>query len=93
MRIIVAMTGATGAVCGVRLLAASRRPEAKTHLAVSRWAEVRPSKGQGFSHAYAIIALLLPAFNGNSKSTDDLSDQASAGDASKALKCWMACAS
>ena len=39
MRLIVGMTGATGAVFGVRLLEnLSRLPEVETHLVLSRWA-------------------------------------------------------
>lgn len=41
MRIIVAMTGATGAVLGVRLLQRLHRmPAVETHLVLSRWARV-----------------------------------------------------
>jgi len=49
MRIIVAMTGATGAVYGVRLLAALRELDVETHLVLSRWAEVTLSKETGLS--------------------------------------------
>ncbi|MCO5995511.1 UbiX family flavin prenyltransferase [Actinoallomurus rhizosphaericola] len=38
MRLVVAMTGATGAIIGVRLLEALRELEVETHLVVSRWA-------------------------------------------------------
>ena len=38
MRLVVAMTGATGAVIGIRLLEALRDLEVETHLVVSRWA-------------------------------------------------------
>lgn len=38
MRLVVAMTGATGAVLGIRLLAALRDLEVETHLVISRWA-------------------------------------------------------
>ncbi|GAA0320208.1 UbiX family flavin prenyltransferase [Actinoallomurus spadix] len=38
MRLVVAMTGATGAIIGVRLLAALRDLGVETHLVVSRWA-------------------------------------------------------
>jgi flavin prenyltransferase len=49
MRIIVAMTGATGAVYGVGLLAALRELEIETHLVLSRWAEVTLLKETGRS--------------------------------------------
>ncbi|MFE2374646.1 non-oxidative hydroxyarylic acid decarboxylases subunit B [Streptomyces sp. NPDC059398] len=38
MKLVVAMTGATGAPLGVRLLEALRELEVETHLVVSRWA-------------------------------------------------------
>jgi 4-hydroxy-3-polyprenylbenzoate decarboxylase len=38
-RLIVCMTGATGAIYGVRLLEALRHVPVETHLVVSRWAE------------------------------------------------------
>ncbi|GAA4833423.1 UbiX family flavin prenyltransferase [Saccharopolyspora rosea] len=38
MRLVVAMTGATGAVIGIRLLEALRGMEVDTHLVISRWA-------------------------------------------------------
>ena len=38
MRLVVAMTGATGAVLGIRLLEALRELDVETHLVVSRWA-------------------------------------------------------
>jgi 4-hydroxy-3-polyprenylbenzoate decarboxylase len=37
MKIIVAMTGATGAIYGVRILERLREAGAETHLAISRW--------------------------------------------------------
>jgi flavin prenyltransferase len=49
MRIVVAMTGATGAVYGARLLAALRELEIETHLVLSRWAEVTLVKETGVS--------------------------------------------
>ena len=49
MRIIVAMTGATGAVYGVSLLTALRDLGVETHLVVSRWAEVTLVKETGRS--------------------------------------------
>jgi flavin prenyltransferase len=38
--VVVAMTGATGAVYGIRLLEALRELDVETHLVVTRWAEV-----------------------------------------------------
>lgn len=38
-RVVVCMTGATGAIYGVRLLEALRDADVETHLVVSRWAE------------------------------------------------------
>ena len=49
MRIVVAMTGATGAVYGARLLAALRELEVETHLVLSQWAEVTLTKETGLS--------------------------------------------
>ena len=49
MRIIVAMTGATGAVYGVSLLAALRELGVETHLVLSQWAEVTLVKETGIS--------------------------------------------
>jgi len=49
MRIIVAITGATGAVYGVRLLAALGEMKVETHLVLSRWAEVTLRKETGLS--------------------------------------------
>jgi polyprenyl P-hydroxybenzoate/phenylacrylic acid decarboxylase-like protein len=49
MRIIVAITGATGAVYGVRLLDALRELQIETHLVLSRWAEVTLVKETGLS--------------------------------------------
>jgi 4-hydroxy-3-polyprenylbenzoate decarboxylase len=37
MRLIVAMTGATGAIYGVRLLERLRENGVETHLVISRW--------------------------------------------------------
>lgn len=49
MPIIVAMTGATGAVYGVSLLAALRELGVESHLILSRWAEVTLIKETGIS--------------------------------------------
>ena len=47
MRIIVAMTGATGAIYGIRLLAALAELGVERHLILSRWAEVTILKEAG----------------------------------------------
>ena len=47
MRIIVAITGATGAAYGIRLLAALEQLGVERHLIVSRWAEVTILKETG----------------------------------------------
>ena len=47
MRIVVAMTGATGAVYGVRLLSALAELGVERHLILSRWAEVTLLKETG----------------------------------------------
>jgi 4-hydroxy-3-polyprenylbenzoate decarboxylase len=49
MRVVVAMTGATGAVYGVRLLAALAELGVERHLILSRWAEVTLLKETGLS--------------------------------------------
>src|SRR5262245_52497513 len=49
MRIIVAITGATGAAYGVRLLAALEQLGVERHLIVSRWAEVTLLKETGYT--------------------------------------------
>ena len=49
MRIIVAMTGATGAVYGVRLLVALKELDVERHLILSRWAETTLAKETGMS--------------------------------------------
>ncbi|TMR96830.1 non-oxidative hydroxyarylic acid decarboxylases subunit B [Nonomuraea basaltis] len=50
MRLIVGMTGATGAVFGVRLLENLRRlPEVETHLVLSRWARTTVTLETGLS--------------------------------------------
>ncbi|KKY25016.1 putative phenylacrylic acid [Phaeomoniella chlamydospora] len=38
-RVVIAMTGATGAILGIRLLEKLRRLDVETHLVVSKWAE------------------------------------------------------
>ena len=49
MRIIVAMTGATGAIYGVRLLVALSELGVERHLILSRWAELTLVKETGMS--------------------------------------------
>jgi flavin prenyltransferase len=49
MRIIVAITGATGAVYGIRLLAALEQLGVERHLIVSRWAEVTIPRETGYT--------------------------------------------
>ena len=52
MRLIVGMTGATGAIFGVRLLEALRElPEVETHLVLSRWARTTAELECGMSAA------------------------------------------
>ncbi len=38
-RLIVGLTGATGAIFGIRLLEALKQSEVESHLIVSKWAE------------------------------------------------------
>jgi len=47
MRIIVAITGATGALYGIRMLTALAELGVETHLILSRWAEVTIAKETG----------------------------------------------
>ena len=49
MRIVVAITGATGAAYGVRLLAALTELGAESHLIISRWAEATILKETGLT--------------------------------------------
>ncbi|WP_406112660.1 UbiX family flavin prenyltransferase [Streptomyces sp. NBC_01014] len=49
MRLVVAMTGATGAPIGVRLLEALGELDVETHLIVSRWARVTLAQETGHS--------------------------------------------
>jgi 4-hydroxy-3-polyprenylbenzoate decarboxylase len=49
MRIVVAITGATGAAYGVRLLSALGELDVERHLVLSRWAEVTLLKETGLS--------------------------------------------
>jgi flavin prenyltransferase len=62
MRIVVAMTGATGAAYGVRLLAALAALGVERHLILSRWAEVTTRKETGLSaHEVGGMASVLYA--------------------------------
>jgi len=49
MRLIIAITGATGAIYGVRLLTVLRELSVERHLILSRWAEVTLLKETGLS--------------------------------------------
>src|SRR3979490_3580055 len=52
MRVIVGMTGATGAPLGIRLLEhLARMPEVETHLVLSRWARTTIELETGMSVA------------------------------------------
>ena len=61
MRVVVAMTGATGAVYGVHLLSTLARMEVETHLVLSRWAEVTITKETGL--AVRDVAALASVFH------------------------------
>ncbi|MFE7609708.1 non-oxidative hydroxyarylic acid decarboxylases subunit B [Streptomyces celluloflavus] len=63
MRLIVGMTGATGAPFGVRLLQALKQlPEVETHLVLSRWARTTIELETGLS-AREVISLADEAHN------------------------------
>ncbi|MFE5737109.1 non-oxidative hydroxyarylic acid decarboxylases subunit B [Streptomyces celluloflavus] len=63
MRLIVGMTGATGAPFGVRLLQALKQlPEVETHLVLSRWARTTIGPETGLS-AREVISLADEAHN------------------------------
>ena len=49
MKLIVGMTGATGAVLGIRLLQALRSLQVETHLVVSQWARATIEAETGYS--------------------------------------------
>ena len=51
MRIVVAMTGATGAAYGIRLLAALAELGVERHLILSRWGEVTSLRKPAFAPA------------------------------------------
>lgn len=65
MRIIVAITGATGAAYGVRLLAALSELGVERHLVLSRWAEVTILKetGQTARDVGALASVVHPRDN------------------------------
>jgi len=49
MRLVVGMTGATGAILGIRLLQALRSLEVETHLVLSQWARATIELETGYS--------------------------------------------
>jgi flavin prenyltransferase len=60
MQIIVAITGATGAAYGIRLLAALEELGVERHLILSRWAEVTILKETGYTaHEVGAMASVL----------------------------------
>lgn len=61
MRIVVAMTGATGAVYGIRILSALARLGVESHLVLSRWAEVTIVKET--AHTVRDVAASASAFH------------------------------
>ena len=58
MRLVVAITGATGSVLGVRMLAALRDLDVETHLVLSRWgrATLELETGLAASEVYALAS-------------------------------------
>lgn len=61
-RLIVAMTGATGTVLGIKLLIALRRLNVETHLVISKWAE-QTLKYETDYHASNVRALADHCYN------------------------------
>lgn len=51
MRLIVAMTGASGAIYGIKLLEKLQKQQIETHLVVSKWAETTITTETGYSLA------------------------------------------
>jgi len=49
MRLIVAITGATGSIYGIRLLEALRAANVETHLVISRWGKVTLEAESGYT--------------------------------------------
>ncbi|RDW67260.1 UbiX family flavin prenyltransferase [Aspergillus mulundensis] len=75
-RIVVAMTGATGALMGIKILIALRRLNIETHLIISKWAEAtikyetdyHPSNVKALAdHTYNINDMAAPVSSGSFK--------------------------
>lgn len=75
-RIVVAMTGATGAILGIKVLIALRRLNIETHLVMSKWAEAtikyetdyHPSNVKALAdHVYSINDMAAPISSGSFK--------------------------
>jgi 4-hydroxy-3-polyprenylbenzoate decarboxylase len=64
VRIVVAMTGATGAVLGIRMLEALRELDVETHLVVSRWARATVTQETSYS-IREVTALASTAYSPN----------------------------
>ncbi|MDR0513913.1 MAG: UbiX family flavin prenyltransferase [Coriobacteriaceae bacterium] len=75
MRLVVAISGASGAVYGIRLLAELRRLKVETHLVVSAWGRTTVQVETG--HAYQDVARLADACYEN----DDLFAPCASGSA------------
>lgn len=58
--VLVAMTGATGAIYGIRLLEVLRELEVETHLVVSRWAEatIKTETDRRVAHVRALASVV-----------------------------------
>lgn len=75
-RIVVAMTGATGAILGIKVLTALRRLNVETHLVMSKWAEAtikyetdyHPSNVRALAdHVHNINDMAAPISSGSFK--------------------------
>lgn len=73
-RIVIAMTGATGAIMGIKVLIALRRLNVETHLIISKWAEAtikyetkyHPSNLRALAdHVYNINDMAAPVSSGS----------------------------
>lgn len=73
-RIIIAMTGATGAIMGIKVLVALRRLNVETHLIISKWAEAtikyeteyHPSNLRALAdHVYNVNDMAAPVSSGS----------------------------